>query len=380
MEAASARRNPAASLTDDLIVEILSRLPVRSVCRFKCVSRSWRNLISHPAHRKKLPHTLAGFFHTSLNSTRFPNRARHFTNVTGKGPPLIFPSFSFLAVPSDDVILVDSCNGLLLCTFRCLKPCAHEGGGYSPFHYVVCNPATKKWVVLPDSSGDGEYRIVCLGFDPAVSSHFHVVEYVLDEGQFVTGVEIYSSKAGAWSFKGSEWGSDVMLHDSSVFLNGFMHRATFCDGVAVVDMEGKIWRTIPVPSDGESGCIHQSQGRFIHLSQGRLYFLNVDDDDASKLSIWTLEDHDTHQWILKHSVGILFLFGQGNLEFDLDYTVVTCHPECNLIYFVYGRDNTLMAYEMDRKEVCVIRNLGDECLEFCLPYVPWFEEALADGQ
>jgi hypothetical protein len=31
---------PAASLTDKLLVEILSHLPARSVCRFKCVSLS----------------------------------------------------------------------------------------------------------------------------------------------------------------------------------------------------------------------------------------------------------------------------------------------------------------------------------------------------
>ncbi|KAF8722243.1 hypothetical protein HU200_022551 [Digitaria exilis] len=53
----------AADLTDDLIVEILSRLPVKSICRFKCVSRHWRGLISDPAHRKKLPQTLSGFFY-----------------------------------------------------------------------------------------------------------------------------------------------------------------------------------------------------------------------------------------------------------------------------------------------------------------------------
>ncbi|KAB8098030.1 hypothetical protein EE612_026975 [Oryza sativa] len=47
--------NPAADLTDDLIVEILSRLPAKSVCRFKCVSWRWRRLISHRDHRKKLP-------------------------------------------------------------------------------------------------------------------------------------------------------------------------------------------------------------------------------------------------------------------------------------------------------------------------------------
>ena len=116
-----------------------------------------------------------------------------------------------------------------------------------------------------------------LGFDPAVSSHFHVVEYVLDEGDFVAGVEIYSSKTAAWSFKESEWGDEVALHASarSVFLNGFLHMLTFSHGVVLVDMDGKTWRTIPVPTDScFSGCIHQAQRR--------LCFLNVNDGDAFK--------------------------------------------------------------------------------------------------
>jgi hypothetical protein len=47
------RRNPAASLTDDLVVEILRRLPVRSVCRSKRVCRSWRNLIATALTRQR---------------------------------------------------------------------------------------------------------------------------------------------------------------------------------------------------------------------------------------------------------------------------------------------------------------------------------------
>ncbi|CAN6284213.1 unnamed protein product, partial [Urochloa humidicola] len=281
MEEPPEKRNTVASLTDELLIEILCRLPVRDVCRFKCVSRSWLKLISDPVHRKKLPHTLAGFFYDSWNDERFPREAHHFTNVSGKGPPFIFPSFSFLPVSRDEVDLLDSCNGLLLC--RCFVPGPHEGDGVRPFHYAVCNPATKKWVMLPDGSwASGEARTACLGFNPSVSSHFHVVEYVVDEEFCVTAVEIYSSKTAAWSFKENEWGDDVMLHDDarSVFLNGFMHMVSVAAGIVVVDMEGETWRAIPVPSEDEFG--------FIYQAQGHLCFLNVNDADPSKLSIWIL--------------------------------------------------------------------------------------------
>ena len=128
-----------------------------------------------------------------------------------------------------------------------------------------------------------------------------------------------------------------------------------------------------MPSDRLYGCIDQAQGR--------LCYLNVHDADAFKLSIWILEDHGTNEWTLKHSVRTPLLFPEKNPRLLFEYTVITVHPECNnLIYFVYGRDNTLMAYEMDRKEVRVIRNLGHDCSVTYFPYVPLFLEALEDEQ
>jgi hypothetical protein len=69
----------AGDLTDDLIVEILSRLPPKSICRFKCVSWHWYGLITDPEHRKKTPQTLSDFFYPSHRSWT-PN---DFVNVVG---------------------------------------------------------------------------------------------------------------------------------------------------------------------------------------------------------------------------------------------------------------------------------------------------------
>ncbi|RLN16148.1 hypothetical protein C2845_PM02G22290 [Panicum miliaceum] len=191
------RRNPATRLTDDLIVEILSRLP-------------------------RLPQTLAGFFYTTTSCERFPESARHFTNVTGRGAPLIRPSLSFLPGYADIEILV-SCNGLLLC--RSLTAAG-------AVRYVVCNPATEELAALPESSQAGKICNARLGFDPAVSPHFHVFEFVetdVEPGDYVSidGLEIYSSKTGEWAFRDSGWGGDSWRDTSmlliSVFLNGFLH-------------------------------------------------------------------------------------------------------------------------------------------------------------
>ncbi|CAO2034525.1 unnamed protein product [Urochloa humidicola] len=191
----------AAGLTDDLIVDILSRLPVKSLCRCKCVSPHWRDLISDPDHRRRLPQTLAGFFFSDWTDGRDVWR---FANLgEARRPPLISTPFSFMP-GYDDVAVVDACNGLLLC-----RPA--KGSPQHLSRYVVCNPVTKSWVALPDSGSHGDDAedvqpfVARLGFDPAVSAHFHVFEFVENSYGTVAGVEIYSSEAGAWSYKESLW-------------------------------------------------------------------------------------------------------------------------------------------------------------------------------
>jgi hypothetical protein len=133
---------PASILTEDLLVEILSRVPYSSLCRFKCVSKSWLALCSDPALRRKSSQTLSGFFYRLVVTSGQPLEYRvHFTNVSGRGRPMINPSLSFMP-GCKRIEIIDTSSGLLLC--RCVK--------MSPEHeydYVVCNPAIEKWIPLP---------------------------------------------------------------------------------------------------------------------------------------------------------------------------------------------------------------------------------------
>ncbi|CAN6356205.1 unnamed protein product, partial [Urochloa humidicola] len=118
--------NPAAQLTDDLLVEILARVPYRSLCRFRCVSQRWRALISHPDNRRRLPQTLTGFFYcgpsaaaaAGAGGSQEPAPTGYcFADVAGASWPL---TLSFLPDRErEELMLVDSCNGLLLC--RCYR-------------------------------------------------------------------------------------------------------------------------------------------------------------------------------------------------------------------------------------------------------------------
>ncbi|KAM0852318.1 hypothetical protein ACQ4PT_051841 [Festuca glaucescens] len=161
------RLSPASLLTDDLVVHILSRVPYIWLCRFKCLSKSWLALCSDPEIRKKSPQTLSGFFYRSISTGSLHCEfRRQFTNVSGRGQPMVDPSLSFM--PSYNKIeFIDPSNGLLLC--RCVNSFPKR-----EYFYVVGNPATQNWIRLPETETMAGSHLVRLAFDPAVSSHFRV--------------------------------------------------------------------------------------------------------------------------------------------------------------------------------------------------------------
>ena len=152
-------------------------------------------------------------------------------------------------------MILDCCRGLILCW--CVG-----------FRYVVCNLVTNKWWLL--SNNNCSFSSAHLGFDPIVSSHFHVIEYGKKRADESVGVSIYSSKSVAWMFKESKWSEGVVrTYLTSVFLNGFMHWLEFSQ-IVVVDMQGKTWRKICRPH-GEAISIHEAQvvnNRFVLLVLG----------------------------------------------------------------------------------------------------------------
>ncbi|VAI25588.1 unnamed protein product [Triticum turgidum subsp. durum] len=128
----------ACRFTDDLILEILSRIPARSLHRFKCVSVRWRDLIADPANRKKLPQTLAGFLYTTTVGC---NR-HHFASVSCGAAPFD-PSLPYLQPGKyKDMAQVDACNGLLLYLSSSKNMVNPWAWAEDDFRFVVCNPAT----------------------------------------------------------------------------------------------------------------------------------------------------------------------------------------------------------------------------------------------
>ncbi|XP_040255551.1 F-box protein At3g26010-like isoform X2 [Aegilops tauschii subsp. strangulata] len=366
----------ASLLTEALILEILSRLPARSVRRFKCVSPAWRDLIADPAHRKKLPQPLAGFLYSTYQG---PDRRMydfHFAKVPGGAAQPVDPSLSFL--PSHRywyVDRLDSCNGLLLS--RAHKfPSTPFGDDDEPleYHYIVCNPATGRWVGIPalPSVADGHRVIARLAFDPAVSSHFHVLQFEdTEQDKYITGMTIYSSQTGAWNYRESRLPEKISLF------------AGFTSVFFQVDMEGQVWKTIPVPSGGLSygmmgvsqGCLHYAA---TPLAPGEKKKKGKKKKHGDTTTVWYMKDYDSREWVLKHSVSYDELCSMTGGE----YRVAAFHPDCDTIFLDSFGADTLASYDMQHRKFHRIRSLRKNKAAIFLPYVPLFSDSFAgaDGQ
>ncbi|TVT97039.1 hypothetical protein EJB05_57734, partial [Eragrostis curvula] len=151
----SKKRCSASNLTDDLVVEILSQLPFKSFCRFKCVCKAWLAFSSDPYYFQKLPKFPSGFFYQDDS-----NSVIQFISLSSKDEGNDW-ALSFLPYHAR-LNFVDCSSGLVLCEYR------SESTSPDIFRFIVCNPATREWRVLPDIRQDPEmFYITLLAFDPS---------------------------------------------------------------------------------------------------------------------------------------------------------------------------------------------------------------------
>ncbi|WVZ62197.1 hypothetical protein U9M48_011970 [Paspalum notatum var. saurae] len=374
-------------IPDDILLEILRRLPVKALCRFKCVSRAWLALAADCL--RTVPPTLQGLFY---RDGKGPNRRHGFFDLSGcsAAAPPVDPSFPFLpALPpeTEQTTLVDSCNGLLL-LWRTGHP-DPDALRRASLGYIVCNPATREWAAVPPRSDveKSEISITRIIFDPAAASpsRFDLVQFLFESpmngGAFQ--VHTYSSESRAWTRRGTECWSDEFLRTQygCTFLNGTIHFCVLCGtgddgyryGIVAVDGRGQRRRIIRWPQVEPGGTLV-----FLGQSRGLLHCMvgHRDQDSGllTKLSIWVLEDYGTEQWVRKGTVSSMHLFGETGCSLSL--ATVAIHPDRSLAFFLHALKWKLVSYDMDSGEVTALGTLDDGHFPV-IPYIPYFGESLA---
>ncbi|KAI3458351.1 hypothetical protein Pfo_015014 [Paulownia fortunei] len=288
---------------DDLLLQILLRLPVISLMRFKLVSKKWKSLITSPCFSLQYnsgPNPAVGMFYHGRKISAF--EYIHLNLQTPTSSP-----FKELNFPEDPYPfwIQHSCNGLLLCCssgnfdLDCRR---HK----SPIRRCyVYNPTTNCFTKLPRPGiVNGVPRFVCgvtLAFDPAKSSPYKVVcvrgsEFAPDLCQ----IEIYSTESGEWRVSGEPFRAEVNF-GHGVYWNGSVHwisnktrEVLFFD----VDQErlGKI--ALPAVADG-----HELSGvRYFGESCDHLHLIRSYDTEIKLIVYEKKRDHP--DWFAKYRVDL----------------------------------------------------------------------------
>ncbi|KAF0901086.1 hypothetical protein E2562_037652 [Oryza meyeriana var. granulata] len=320
---------------DDLLVEILSRLPFKSLARFKCVSRSWRALISGGYLRRRLPLLAAGLFvHVPHDGDGEP---RYATACSGAGG-FEFCDMGFFPLVATAKI-VDACEGLLL--YRSLAAAASL--------YVAC-PATRRWAALPVPRR--EAQLPMLAFDPASSPHYHVVCFVAWQERGAT-VDVFSSESGAWAERDAVFGVEASsLSPTTHYRGGVLHVLAYPDRVVLMDLATTTTmapcRLAPrLPDDVDAGA------RLGH-SRGRLHYAKC---DGERVRVWALGDDaspGSWQWSLTHTVRFNDMTINGEVKF------LAFHPDMADVVYLSSSAGKMARCDLRKEEIVSSWKLGAE--------------------
>ncbi|XP_052205735.1 putative F-box protein At3g16210 [Diospyros lotus] len=212
-------------LPEDLIVNIFSRLPVKTLVRFRCACKRWNELIRSP-----------DFVDIHFNANNQNEGARrgsitHHINGGAIFSVRVNEATADLSLPVPDVEravdVVGSSNGLVCLVVR-------------PWDYALWNPATREFRFLPKPEAKLGGRFNSLGsgfvFDPKSKDYkVAIITVRNDNGRYITQVDVFTLSSNSWKSIRLNLPSEVLRISSvrPVFVNGCSY------WIAVLPWEGK---------------------------------------------------------------------------------------------------------------------------------------------
>lgn len=319
-------------LPDDLLVEILARLPIKSACQCKSVSKHWLSLISSPFFRSSVFAIKGGdtspfIVIAECHFRAMEHKAELRIPCSSSANNIMFGSrgfsLNFLPYYHQDFRVCGSSNGLLLCCDKNRIRVKYDV-------YYVCNPFKKVWFQLPPAPPiqeiDGYYYgqgCFLIGFtcDPHYNNNndrYRVVrtQPVSTIPGMSLPVDIFSSETGKWSRLILSCPSSLLLTSLcyyAVVCNGILHwiteshglfafdpfKETSCNGVDQISF-------IDLPPELSGKNIYMKNAHFgMCRERLRIFYTFVPSDGGEYgpvLRVWELVDYTAGKWCLLHDI------------------------------------------------------------------------------
>ncbi|XP_058731790.1 F-box/kelch-repeat protein At3g06240-like [Vicia villosa] len=283
-------------LPHELIIEILLRLPVKSLLRFKSVCKLWFSLISHDPHFANS--------HFQLNSTT-PNRrillisyktheslSIDFEASVGYDSASVSLSLDYMFLEDfTDFEVKGSCRGFILIC--------------SSLNIYIWNPTTGVHKQIPlspfgsnvDSNLDNEY-FYGFGYDHSTEDYLVVLMSYHYSDDPTLHLEYFSLKANTWKeVKGPHFPySSEIEPKGGLLYKGAIHWMAYrydlqTDVIVAFDLMEKKLSYMPLPHDPL-----QCGGLWVYGEHLSLYTMNDTDDTVE---IWVMKEYKVNSsWTL----------------------------------------------------------------------------------
>ncbi|XP_040369590.1 F-box protein At5g07610 [Rosa chinensis] len=329
---------------EDILTEILVRVPARTLVRFKCVSKHWLSLISNPnfCHLHTLrnpPHSsISAFFaRTSNEFGLVPLDLDHGQTSNSNCNPLNF-GHNLYAIE-----IVQSCNGLFLCC-----PLPAEDSSFSatttskPLYYVL-NPTTNQFSTLTPPAAaaatTGKPRVFgcALAFDPSKSPHYKVVFIWCVNEPIHAGwcpyhhIEIYSSETRSWRLLDSSFDTQPQVrYEEGVYCNGAVHWVgTDCEMSYYHIDEERVGLVDGFPRSHEKN-LYTRLSRYFRESHGggHLHLIDIYGYSLTKFEVMEM-GRDYSGWFVKYNVDLDPLCTTSPQILRAIFVLLTLAPEEN---------------------------------------------------
>ncbi|PIA28131.1 hypothetical protein AQUCO_07200042v1 [Aquilegia coerulea] len=288
---------------EEVVMEILSWVPVKPLLRFRCVSKSWFRLLTIDSHFIKLhlnrlikanPKPSIMFLRNHhLPRTHF-HHAEDYTECD-KAIELNVPfNMEFLPIK---YIVSGVCNGLL-----CLTTFIEN---YNYLNVYIWNPLTSDHIVIPcppipsHFPTDEVSTLFGFGFHQA-TNEFKVIRFICTSNhtylaeEFQSHVSVYTLRKGSWRTIEPMSYQISLVNNSVALVNGALHwlaarPGLICWNVLVsFDLEHEVFHEIPLRKDLDNEY-------FTHY----WYHMSVGELDGLLCLFCTLPEEDIQIWVMK---------------------------------------------------------------------------------
>ncbi|KAK2966934.1 hypothetical protein RJ640_002119 [Escallonia rubra] len=327
-EAQKQRRKPAdiSQIPVEIVLDILSRLPAKTLLTLKCVSKPWCSFIRDPVLVDlRFSRAISGGpdnFALFISAYNHSTSERHFLSASLHDGAA---TTHLLTLPKSgsDPAESEHINGLVL--FR------RRNGLSDPNSFAyICNPSTRQILKLPkvasiDTSVPyiAYYCYNLFGFDPIANEH-KVLNIVIPRAYGLDGkatCKIFSFKTFKWrkveavlpfdaiganlSFWQSDEVGDVRPQ-VGVCVSGVLHwMLKFVDGIMAFDLKEEKFSVIPLPPDALPANYLATHGIFVSVNHP--YLIQIDGVLAlvccerfakrKIIEVWMLEDYGKQVWV-----------------------------------------------------------------------------------